>query len=187
MRHTGIIETYDLIVEPETKALYFTMEYVDGETLKDIIDRRRKEALFSMSLDEVKNFLIKISEPLEYAHRQGVIHRDLKPSNIMFKRDGGIKLMDFGIAKVLSATHVTHHTGAVGSMFYMSPEQQKGDAIVTVASDVYSLGVMVYEFLTGKLPGGRFKPVSELARNFPKVLDEVVTHWNKNQKSVICQ
>ncbi len=175
LTHQSIVRAYDLFEDPETKRIYYTMEYIEGETLEDYLrPRRQRGTLPLMSLEEIIDLISKLVEPLEYAHLQGVIHRDLKPANIMLLPDGSVKLMDFGIAKVLSSTHVTQHTGAIGTLSYMSPEQLKGKSDVTVAADIYSLGAIVYELLTNKLPLGRFLPPRQIWPYLPQKVEAVL-------------
>lgn len=162
LTHPGIVRTYTLLEGQDSGALYFTMEYVEGRTLQEHLEQARQEQRMPpMEVEAVLALLQVLVEPLEYAHQQGVVHRDLKPANIMMLPGGQVKLMDFGIAKALADTHKTRHTGLVGSAYYMAPEQLQGGVDVSPASDVYALGVIAYQLLTGSLPVGRVAPPSE--------------------------
>ena len=121
------------------------MEYIEGETLHARLRRG------PLNPDEGIGITLQILSALAYAHAQGVVHRDIKPANIMFTAGGAVKLMDFGIARSLNDQHLTRAGAAVGSVYYMSPEQvQSGD--VDARSDLYSTGIMLYEMLTGVRP-----------------------------------
>ena len=126
---------------------YIAMEYIDGEALDRVLARRGK-----MSWEEVVTYGRQLCEALQYAHDKGIIHRDLKPSNLMITRDGILKLTDFGIAKDTDVTALTGQNSTIGTAAYMSPEQCKGERNLTNKSDLYSLGVVFYELLTGKKP-----------------------------------
>jgi serine/threonine-protein kinase len=127
---------------------YYAMEYIDGESLDRVLSRRGK-----LSWDEVVAFGMQLCAALQHSHEAGVIHRDLKPSNLMILKDGKtLKLTDFGIAKDSDATQLTSANCTVGTASYMSPEQCRGERDLTAKSDLYSLGVVFYELLTGKKP-----------------------------------
>jgi serine/threonine protein kinase len=148
LRHPHIIQAYDFDVEGD---LYFlVMEYVDGqsveERLKDLAQRGER-----MPLNEAAGILHQVAEALDYAHQQGMLHRDLKPSNVLLDRRGRAFLGDFGIARMLSGTQYTSTGELLGTPVYMSPEQGQG-LNLTPASDLYSLGVVFYEMLTGQVP-----------------------------------
>ena len=144
MSHPNIVKVYDLNFEEHLQ--YIVMEYIDGITLKEYIDQQR------ISWKETVHFTIQILRALQHAHDKGIVHRDIKPQNIMLLADGTIKVTDFGIAHF---SHTTMRTGlgdrAIGSVHYISPEQARGGAIDEKA-DLYSVGIMMYEMLTGKLP-----------------------------------
>jgi eukaryotic-like serine/threonine-protein kinase len=126
---------------------YFAMEYVQGESLDKVMARRDR-----MTWEEVIDLGQQLCAALQHAHEHGIVHRDLKPSNLMILPDGTLKLTDFGIAKDLDVTALTGANCTVGTAAYMSPEQCKGDPNIGPKSDLYSLGVVLYELVTGKKP-----------------------------------
>lgn len=126
---------------------YIAMEFIDGEPLDRVLARRGK-----LGWEEVAAYGKQLAEALQYAHDKGIIHRDLKPSNLMITHDGVLKLTDFGIAKDTDVTALTGANSTIGTAAYMSPEQCKGDRNLSNKSDLYSLGVVFYELLTGKKP-----------------------------------
>ena len=144
LNHTNIATLYAFFVQDGTA--WMVMEYIEGETFHDMIQRRGPIPA-QEAIPLFKQALLGIG----YAHRMGIVHRDIKPSNIMVKRDGIVKVMDFGIAKVLGNRGMTRTGTQMGTAYYMSPEQvvNKG---VDIRSDVYSLGVTLYEMLTANVP-----------------------------------
>ena len=126
---------------------FYAMEYVDGESLDHVITRRGR-----LTWEEVVEFGQQLCAALQHAHEAGIIHRDLKPSNVMVLPDGTVKLTDFGIAKDMDRTQLTAAQCTVGTAAYMSPEQFKGERDLTAKSDLYNMGVMFYELLTGHKP-----------------------------------
>jgi serine/threonine-protein kinase len=133
---------------------FYAMEFVDGETLDQVIARRGR-----LTWEEVVALGQQLCSALQHAHEAGIIHRDLKPSNVMVLTDGTIKLTDFGIAKDMDRTQLTAAHCTVGTAAYMSPEQFKGDRDITSKSDLYNLGVMFYELLTGHKPFNADNPM----------------------------
>lgn len=126
---------------------FYIMEYVEGESLDHILHRKKR-----LSWDEVVDLGIHLCAALQHAHDKGIVHRDLKPSNLMFLQDGVVKLTDFGIAKDTDVTALTAANSTVGTAAYMSPEQCRGVRDITAKSDLYSMGIMFYELLTGRKP-----------------------------------
>lgn len=148
LSHPNIVSLYDFI-EYEGK-LILIMEFAEGEPLDEILKRDRRIE----PVEKCIKIFSKILNGFSYAHRQGIVHRDIKPSNIMLTDDDGLKILDFGIAKIMQSNNRVTKTGTrMGSIYYMSPEQVLGKD-VDYRSDIYSLGVTLFEMLTGKLPFG---------------------------------
>ena len=149
LRHPGIVQVYDF--DTSGGRPYMVMEFVDGGTLKDRLTRVRAERGL-MTLEEAAGFLVPIADALDYAHAHGAVHRDLKPANVLLTSGGDPVLCDFGIAKILEDSIQVSATGAlVGTPAYMSPEQA-GSRPVDARSDQYSLGIVAYEMVTGRVP-----------------------------------
>ena len=144
MSHPNIVNIYD--VGQEENCHYIVMEYVSGQTLKDRLD-----AEGHLSVPAALGIARQIAEALQHAHENGLVHCDIKPHNILVMDDGRVKVADFGIARAVSSVTSTYTGNIVGSVHYFSPEQAKG-SLITPKSDVYSLGVVLYEMLTGQLP-----------------------------------
>lgn len=182
LSHPNIVKIYDVGFSDEIQ--YIVMEYIDGITLKEFIEQqgvlRWKDAV---------HFITQVLRALQHAHDRGIVHRDIKPQNIMLFSDGTIKVMDFGIARFSRSDGKTLSDKTIGSVHYISPEQARGD-ITDEKSDIYSVGVMLYEMLTGKKPFDAENPVAvalmhmqEVAKNpreiisaIPEPLEEIVYH-----------
>jgi uncharacterized protein (TIGR02145 family) len=149
MSHPNIIKVSDLIEEGDTVA--FVMEYIEGDTLKDYLERKGK-----LNNDEIKTIFTQMLAAVAYVHEQGLIHRDIKPSNFMISPNGQVKLLDFGIAKntdTNSAEYTQTSTSQqMGTPMYMSPEQVNETKSVTAQSDIYSLGVVLWQMVMGQKP-----------------------------------
>lgn len=152
LSHPNIVNIYDVGVSEGDH--YIVMEYVPGKTLKDKI---RQDG--HLSTEEALRIAREIAEALAHAHANGLVHCDIKPHNILMMADGHIKVADFGIARAVTESTMTYSGNVVGSVHYFSPEQAKG-TMITPKSDVYSLGVVLYEMLTGRIPFMGETPVS---------------------------
>ena len=144
LSHPNIVEMYD--VGEDNGTYYIVMEYVEGKTLKQLLKRRG-----TLTITEVIDIMLQLTDGISCAHESYIIHRDLKPQNIMIKDDGRIKITDFGIAMALNSTQLTQTNSVMGSVHYLPPEQASGKGS-TIKSDIYSMGIMFFELLTGKLP-----------------------------------
>ena len=144
LSHPNIVEVYD--VGEEDGSHYIVMEYIEGKTLKQLLKKRE-----SLTLTEVIDIMTQLTDGISHAHESYIIHRDIKPQNIMIEDDGRIKITDFGIAMALNATQLTQTNSVMGSVHYLPPEQASGKG-ATVKSDIYSLGILMYELLTGNVP-----------------------------------
>lgn len=144
LSHPNIVSVLD--VGSDHGLPFMVMEYVDGPTLKEYIKQNSP-----LDLHEVIRIMDQILSAVSLAHRHGVIHRDLKPQNILLDQKGNVKIADFGIALALNQSSVTQTNSVMGSVHYMSPEQTRG-AVATKQSDIYSLGIILYELITGKVP-----------------------------------
>jgi class 3 adenylate cyclase/tRNA A-37 threonylcarbamoyl transferase component Bud32 len=152
LRHPNIVDTHDR-GETEDGTYYIVMEYLEGGTLEDLIQSEG-----SLPPREAAEIALEIADALQVAHESGVIHRDIKPQNILLSATGEAKVADFGIARVASATTMTQAGSILGTVHYISPEQALGEP-ATPQSDLYSLGVVLYEMLTGALPYDAETPV----------------------------
>ena len=144
LAHPNIVEMYD--VGEDDGTYYIVMEYVDGKTLKQLLKKRG-----TLTLSEAIDIMSQLTDGMAHAHDSYIIHRDLKPQNIMIKDDGQIKITDFGIAMALNSTQLTQTNSVMGSVHYLPPEQASGKGS-TIKSDIYSMGIIFYELLTGSLP-----------------------------------
>ena len=144
LAHPNIVEMYD--VGEDDGTYYIVMEYVDGKTLKQLLKKRG-----TLTLSEAIDIMSQLTDGMAHAHDSYIIHRDLKPQNIMIKDDGQIKITDFGIAMALNSTQLTQTNSVMGSVHYLPPEQASGKGCTT-KSDIYSMGIIFYELLSGSLP-----------------------------------
>lgn len=152
LSHPNIVKIYD--VGFSDKLQYIVMEYIDGITLKEYIEEEKV-----LTWKDTVHFVIQILRALQHAHDKGIVHRDIKPQNIMMFNDGTIKVMDFGIAKFAREEGKTATDQAIGSVHYISPEQASGD-VTDAKSDIYSVGAMMYEMLSGRKPFDSDNPVA---------------------------
>lgn len=144
LSHPNIVEVYD--VGEEDGQYYIVMEYIEGKTLKQLLNKRG-----ALTLPEVIDIMTQLTDGLSHAHEAYIIHRDIKPQNIMIEDNGTVKITDFGIAMAVNATQFTQTNSVMGTVHYLPPEQANGKG-ATVKSDIYSLGILMYELLTGSVP-----------------------------------
>jgi serine/threonine-protein kinase len=157
MRHPNVITVHDF-GQDERGVPYLVLEYVDGPTLADLMDAGLEDSRIPDLLDQM-------AAGLDYAHSRGVIHRDVKPGNVLLTEDGRVVLADFGLAWLIeAAVHLTLSGGVIGTPEYMSPEQASG-LRVDARTDVYALGVVLYEMLTGDRPYGGDNPIAILLKH----------------------
>jgi serine/threonine protein kinase len=195
LSHPNIVTIHDIGEDPETQVSFIAMEYIEGKNLKMLLGERKK-----FPYDQVSQIVAEVAEALDYAHRKGIIHRDVKPANIIITTDGKVKITDFGIAKIASSNLTT--TGQfLGTPNYMSPEQVSGSP-VDGRSDLFSLGVVLYELLTSRKPfqGDNLTAISykivhedhtppaDLLPDIPHEFNDVVARamakdpWNRYQR-----
>ena len=144
LSHPNIVEVYD--VGEEDGNYYIVMEYIEGKTLKKLIQKRG-----ALTLPEVRDIMLQLTDGLAHAHDAFIIHRDIKPQNIMILDNGLVKITDFGIAVAMNATQLTQTNSVMGSVHYLPPEQANGKS-ATIKGDIYSLGILMFELLTGSVP-----------------------------------
>jgi eukaryotic-like serine/threonine-protein kinase len=144
--HPNIVQVYDSGYDAEAHRHYIVMEYVEGQTLAQVLRERGR-----LPVGEAVEIVSQACEGLEYAHRHSVIHRDVKPGNLLINPDGLVKLADFGIAKAAEDSRITQIGSVLGTAAYLSPERAKGHE-ATVSTDVYSVGVVLYQTLAGRVP-----------------------------------
>ena len=144
LNHPNIVEVYD--VGEDNGQYYIVMEYIEGKHLKELIKKRGH-----LTLTEVVDIMLQITDGMSVAHDSYIIHRDIKPQNIMILENGLVKITDFGIAMAMNSTQLTQTNSVMGSVHYLPPEQANGKG-ATLQSDIYSMGILMYELLTGKLP-----------------------------------
>lgn len=180
MSHHNIVNLLDVGQDGEYR--YLVMEFVRGKTLKDVIQDRG-----ALAPEVAGQIAIRILSALQHAHKNGIIHRDIKPQNILVHSDGHIKVADFGIARVTGSSTISRSDSVMGSVHYFSPEQARGEE-VTFASDLYSVGVVLYEMLTGQPPfdgdtpvaialqhiNGKAQPMHEINAAVPPAMERVV-------------
>ena len=156
LSHPNIMNIYDVgVQEIDNKEIhYIVMEYIKGKTLKELIKEKGK-----LSFNEAINYSIQIAEALRHAHLNLIVHRDIKPQNIMINEDNIIKVTDFGIARAATSSTLTTTSNVLGSVHYFSPEQARG-GYTDEKSDIYSLGIVMYEMITGRLPYDGESPIS---------------------------
>jgi serine/threonine-protein kinase len=144
LNHPNIATLYSFLRQGDD--YFMVMEFVRGETLDSVLQRSR-----NMPVDRAINLFCQALEGIDHAHRMGIVHRDIKPANVMLTQAGSIKVMDFGIARMLGTARMTRQGSVIGTVEYMSPEQVRGEE-TDARSDIYSLGILLYEMLAGRVP-----------------------------------
>jgi eukaryotic-like serine/threonine-protein kinase len=183
LQHPNVVQVFDSGQDPESGRHYIVMEYVDGPSCADLLREHKR-----LELDETVHIVRDACHGLDYAHRAGVVHRDVKPGNLLIAEEMNItKLADFGIAKAAEQTRITQVGSVLGTAAYLSPEQAHGEESGP-PSDIYSLGVCTYQFLTGRLPHeyssltelalkqqqDAVQPITEFRPEVPHELDEAI-------------
>jgi tRNA A-37 threonylcarbamoyl transferase component Bud32 len=166
LRHPNIVQVYDFDVE--SGVYYMVMEFISGETLKSRMQDLETQGQW-VSQDDAARIILSVGSALKYAHERGMVHRDVKPANVMITLEGQVILTDFGIAKIVSASNLTASGAMVGTPSYMAPEQgmgQPGDE----RSDIYSLGVMLYQLILGRLPYDADTPLAVVLKHINEPL-----------------
>ncbi|MFC4404625.1 Stk1 family PASTA domain-containing Ser/Thr kinase [Gracilibacillus xinjiangensis] len=171
LSHPNVVSIYD--VGEEGNIYYIVMEYIDGMTLKQYIQLHAP-----IETEEVLEIMKQVTSAIAHAHDNGIIHRDIKPQNILIDKYGLVKVTDFGIATALSATALTQTNSVLGSIHYLSPEQARGGK-ANNKSDIYSLGIVMFELLTGHLPFSGQSPVSIALKHLQREMPSV-HEWNSN-------
>ena len=165
----GIVVVYDIGKDEKEDILFLTMELLEGCNLADYI----KENNGKIEISRACAIVSQICRALDYAHHRKVIHRDIKPHNIFILPDGRVKLLDFGLAKLISSGVLARSNIGLGTAYYMSPEQSMGEE-VDERSDIFALGAVFYQMLSGIVPMGRFKLPGELNKDIPESVDAIV-------------
>ncbi|MCM2533462.1 Stk1 family PASTA domain-containing Ser/Thr kinase [Neobacillus pocheonensis] len=171
LNHPNIVNIYD--VGEENELYYIVMEYVDGQTLKQYIQQNSQ-----LRVEEAIGIMRQLTSAISDAHQNHIIHRDIKPHNILVDHNGNVKITDFGIAMALSATSITQTNSVLGSVHYLSPEQARG-GMANKKSDIYSLGIVMFELLTGRLPFSGESAVSIALKHLQSETPSV-RRWNPN-------
>ena len=169
LNHPNIVSIHDFGKKQDLH--YLMMEYMDGMSLRELLDAG------PVPLSDVLRIFEQVCQALAYAHAEGVVHRDIKPENILFNRMGHVALADFGLARLATdsqaAVSLTQTRQAMGTLNYMAPEQWENPKAVDFRADIYSLGILLYEMLTGRIPRGSFPPASSLSDATPEI-DEAI-------------
>ncbi len=169
LSHPNVVRVHDIGMTGNL--IYISMELIKGKSLRTMLEELGPGQ--RMSAKTALHVIDELCAALEYAHGH-TVHRDIKPENVMVCEDGTVKLMDFGISKLMDTKGLTGTSVVMGTPFYMSPEQLRNSANVDARADIYSVGVVLYEILTGNMPTGVPKPASQLTREVPPALDPIV-------------
>jgi formylglycine-generating enzyme required for sulfatase activity len=170
LSHPNVVRVHD--IGQASSMVYISMEFLPGRSLRDLLEGMMPGQ--RMPIQQTLHIIDQLCAALEYAHKY-TIHRDIKPENVMILPDGTVKLMDFGISKLMANTRMTGASVVMGTPFYMSPEQLRNSRDVDARADVFSVGVVLYETLTGNVPTGVPKPASHFQSDVPASLDAIIT------------
>ena len=170
LSHPNIVNVYD--VQHDGELYFLTMELLQGQDLRQVMENRTL-ARSPFTVAEVQELMAPLASALDYAH-ETIVHRDIKPENIWLTDTGKVKIMDFGIARLQSTSQRTQTGAAMGTAYYMAPEQLKGQKDIDGRADQYALAVMCYELLAGEVPAGRIEPLRHLDKGIPKALSDAV-------------
>ncbi len=181
LRHPNIVQVFDFDFDEVGESYYMVMEYVTGSTLKDILQEIHASGQ-RIELDRAVYIILEAARALAYAHKNKMLHRDVKPANLMIDAEGRVVLTDFGIAKIVTSAQATQSGGMIGTPAYMSPEQGLGES-GDERADLYSLGVIFYEMLTGELPYDADTPLAIILKHLndplvpPHQLNPTMPEW----------
>lgn len=167
LSHPNIVEIYD--VGEDNGKYFIVMEYVEGKTLKQLIKKRG-----ALTLAEVIDIMVQLTSAIAHAHDSYIIHRDIKPQNVIILDDGRVKIMDFGIAAQLNSNDLTQTNSVMGTVYYLPPEQANGTT-TTTKSDIYSLGILMYELVIGKVPFKGDSPVEVAIKQMKEPIPDIIT------------
>ena len=176
LRHPNIVQVFDF--DKQGDRLFLVMEFINGGTLKQRLEDAKSTG-GCIPLTEIKRIMLQVANALDYAHSQGMLHRDLKPANILLDQAGDAYITDFGIARLLDSEEITRSGSILGTPDYMSPEQCEGKPL-TFASDLYSLGIILFELLTGETPFDADSPLAILQKH----INEPVPPLSKYRKDL---
>jgi serine/threonine protein kinase len=180
LNHPGIVNVHDF-GESADGLLYIVMEFVEGTDIAQIISKQG-----CMSAAQAVPMILKVCEALHYAHERGIIHRDIKPSNILIGADDGVKVADFGLAKVraMDQSQFTTSGGALGTLHFMAPESFIPNVVVDRRADVYAVGVMLYQMLTTRLPQGLFEMPSAYVAGIDARYDDIISRSLRDDRTL---
>ena len=176
LSHPNIVEMYD--VGEDDGQYYIVMEYVEGKTLKQLIKKRG-----ALTVSEVVDIMLQLTDGLAHAHESYIIHRDIKPQNILIMENGLVKITDFGIAMAMNAAQLTQTNSVMGSVHYLPPEQANGKG-ATVKSDIYSLGILMYELVVGRVPFKGDSPVEVAIKHMKTPLPSITDAYPEIPQSI---
>lgn len=176
LNHPNIVELYD--VGEDNGKYFIVMEYVEGKTLKSLIKKRG-----ALTLPEVQDIMLQLTSAIAHAHESYIVHRDIKPQNVIIMDDGRVKVMDFGIASRLNSNELTQTNSVMGTVYYLPPEQANGTSS-TFKSDIYSLGILMYELVTGSVPFKGDSPVEVAIKHMKNPLPSITDPYPEIPQSV---